>query len=127
MTRLELVLPGRTVLALQLLAFVAVTALAQNSSWRRLPQTRRVNFFREFADAHGRVDLTESPRPFDRDFLYFAATWPNPSGSPMIGYYAVNPWTGDVWDVNACKLYEVGNLKKRWDDVRKRSSIPGGT
>ena len=59
----------------------------------------------------------------DPEFYVFGATWPNPTGSPMIGYFAVNPWTGDVWDFNACKHLESRSLKKLQDGIRKKSGI----
>ena len=41
---------------------------------------------------------------------FFYASWPNPTGSPHIGSYAVDPATGDVWDADACTEYRGGPL-----------------
>jgi len=101
----------------------AFTAPAQDATLPRIGADQARGLAREFANAHGTVELTESPRPLDRDFFYFAATWSNPVGSPMAGYYAVNPWTGDVWDVNACKRLESGRLRREREDIRRRSGI----
>jgi hypothetical protein len=78
---------------------------------------------KQAADTHGSVDLTESPRPLDPEFYYFAATRASGTGSPMVGYYAVNPWTGDVWDVNGCNRIESSSLKKRQREIRRQSGI----
>ncbi len=43
------------------------------------------------------VDVSPVKNDYAPDFYSFEATWPNPDGSPMLGGYAVNPWTGDVW------------------------------
>jgi|SRR5208283_5912598 len=66
------------------------------------------------------VSLTSSPRGFDPDFYFFCATWPNPTGSPVIGYFAVNPWTGDVWNADDCEHLTSKSVQKTQADIRKR-------
>jgi hypothetical protein len=67
------------------------------------------------------ASITSSPRAFDPDFYFFAATWPNPAGSPMIGYFAVNPWTGDVWNAAGCEHLTSKSIERLQQDIRKRS------
>jgi hypothetical protein len=66
------------------------------------------------------ADLINSPRSFDPDFYFFAATWPNPTGSPIIGYFAVNPSTGDVWNSAGCEHLTSKRLERLQQDIRKR-------
>jgi hypothetical protein len=66
------------------------------------------------------ADLINSPRSFDPDFFFFAATWANSSGSPIIGYFAVNPWTGDVWNSAGCEHLSSKRLERLQQDIRKR-------
>src|SRR5579863_4484350 len=35
-------------------------------------------------------------------FIIFDATWDNPNGSVVIGHYAVDLMTGDVWNAIVC-------------------------
>ncbi len=72
------------------------------------------------------ADLISSPRSFDRDFYFFAATWPNPTGSPIIGYFAVNPWTGDVWNSAGCEHLTSKSLRKLQNDIRRRLHFGAG-
>ena len=107
-----------------LYAAMAVHAVSDpDSGPRKLTVDEAQELANQPASAHGPVDLTESPRPLDRVFYYFAATWPNPTGSPMAGYYAVNPWTGDVWDVSGCKRLDSETLRKRRDAIRRESGV----
>ena len=52
------------------------------------------------------------------------AWWPNPHGSPVLGYYAVNPWTGDVWDVMGCKRISSPAIQAEQRSILKRSTYP---
>jgi hypothetical protein len=103
---------------------VAVHAVSDpDSAPRKLTLNEARELANQPASAHGPVDLTESPRPLDRVFYYLAATWRNPTGSPVAGYYAVNPWTGDVWDVSGCKRLDSETLRKRRDAIRRESGV----
>jgi hypothetical protein len=66
------------------------------------------------------ASVVNSPRAFDPDFYFFAATWPNPTGSPIIGYFAVNPSTGDVWNAAGCERLTSRSVKKLQQSIRKR-------
>jgi hypothetical protein len=72
------------------------------------------------------AELIESPRDFDPDFYFFTASWPNPAGSPIVGYFAVNPLTADVWDAWTCKRMASASLKRLQRVVRRRLGIGGG-
>jgi hypothetical protein len=48
-----------------------------------------------------RIELMQEP--IDTTFYYFEVTWSNPSpASVVVGHYAVDPMTGDVWDGIVC-------------------------
>ncbi len=59
---------------------------------------------------------------YDLDFYYFYATATHPNGfaSPHLANFAVNPWTGDVWDSDSCERITSTNLKKQQDIIRQR-------
>lgn len=57
------------------------------------------------------------------EFYVFMAWWPNPHGSPVLGYYAVNPWTGDVWDVMGCKRISSPAIQAEQRSILKRSNL----
>jgi hypothetical protein len=116
----------RSVLALCALLGASTAVYAapdENAGVPRITSSEARELAGHPAGAHGPVDLTESPRPLDRDFYYFAATWRNPTGSPMTGYYAVNPWTGDVWDVGGCKRLDSAIPRKRREGIRHESGV----
>lgn len=46
---------------------------------------------------------------------------PGKEGSATFGFFAVNPWTGDVWDLWDCgKRYRTPALRKAQAAIRKR-------
>src|SRR5580658_1182521 len=57
------------------------------------------------------------------DFYAFMAWWPNPGGSPLLGYYAVNRWTGDVWDVMGCKRISSPAIRREQESIWRRSRL----
>jgi hypothetical protein len=64
------------------------------------------------------VELT--PISYSKDFYTFEATWPNPEGSPNLGSYAVNPWTGDVWQVVVGRYITSPSIRKIQRSIRDR-------
>src|SRR2546429_373460 len=52
-------------------------------------------------DPAGIVKVSQVQNKYDSDFLYFEATWPNATGSPHLGNFAVDPLTGDVIDADS--------------------------
>jgi hypothetical protein len=118
--------PAHRAYVICLLLCIGAYPVAGSEQDQRLPRigaTAAMALASEVANAHGPVTLTENQRAFDPDFYYFAATWPNPTGSPVAGHYAVNPWTGDVWDADGCKRLESPSLKKLQDVVRRKSGL----
>jgi hypothetical protein len=57
---------------------------------------------------------TMSP-PF---FVYYALNEPPAEGG--FGYFAVNPWTGDVWTLWGCRKLSIPALRKSQAEIRKR-------
>jgi hypothetical protein len=79
---------------------------------------------RDALDGRGKeIYINENHRPDDPDFFFFEATWPNPTGSPVIGYFAVNRWTGDVWD-QGCRSFSSWSIRARQAQIREKAGIP---
>ncbi|MGD0202202.1 MAG: hypothetical protein ABSD27_15830 [Bryobacteraceae bacterium] len=54
-------------------------------------------------------------------FFFFEATWANPNpGSMVIGHYAVDRRTGDVWNAVICEEVTSPSLKRLQRAIRKR-------
>ena len=59
--------------------------------------------------------------PEKSHFVLFEATAQNSKGgSPVIGHFAVNRATGNVWDLVVCKQRDSEALKRLQNDIRKR-------
>jgi len=69
--------------------------------------------------------VTELRNRDERDFYFFGATWANPVGSPVIGYYFVNPWTGNVWRMAGvnCATLSTPELRSHLRQIRKRLKL----
>lgn len=103
-----------------LLVFPIGVAYAINEPQQKISEEEARQLVYEVVKIHNPdAELTSTPRDDDPDFYFFAASWPNPVGSPMIGYFAVNPWTGDVWD-GGCRRLKSPSLKKHQASIRKR-------
>jgi hypothetical protein len=62
------------------------------------------------------VDLSKS----DPDFHYFfVLTFRSPAGV-MVGHYAVNPWTGHVWNTIRCEVIVWPRGEKWLKRIRRR-------
>jgi hypothetical protein len=55
----------------------------------------------------------------DHSFFVFAALG-GEFGTAPVGWLAVNPWTGDVWDVWLCKRLSTAPLRKSQAAIRRR-------
>jgi len=53
-------------------------------------------------------------------FYNFSALWNNPGGNNVIGFYAVDRATGDVWSADECKQFNSAPLKKLQKAIRWR-------
>jgi hypothetical protein len=59
------------------------------------------------------------------DFITLQAEVPHPDvGKIEMRYFAVNPWTGDVWDAMACTRITSPTIKRRQDEIWKSSKLP---
>ncbi len=74
-------------------------------------------------DPHHQIDVSRVENRYDPVFVYFEVTWPNPSGSPHLGNFAVNPWTGDVFNADGCELQASPSLKKLQASIRKQLQL----
>jgi hypothetical protein len=63
------------------------------------------------------------------EFYTFSAWRPGAIGKDGVGiaqtyYFAVNPWTGDVWDAMACKRITSTAIEKEQEAIWKQSDLP---
>jgi len=68
----------------------------------------------EYLDAFNYDGDTMSP-PF---FVYYGLN--EPPGEGGFSYFAVNPWTGDVWALWGCHKLSTPALRKSQEEIRKR-------
>lgn len=67
------------------------------------------------------ISLEAYKDPDAAGFYVFEATASPPTGqSPVIGHYAVNRATGDVWELVVCRRVNSNALKKLQEVMRKR-------
>ncbi len=81
----------------------------------------------------GSVEIAPLPYPWAPEF-YTLQAWrgPNQAGPDGVGVlqthsFAVNPWTGDVWDLIACTRISSPQLQKEQKAMRKRSRFSSGS
>ena len=59
------------------------------------------------------------------DFITLQAEVPHTDvGKIEMRYFAVNPWTGDVWDSTACTRITSPTIKRKQDEIWKSSKLP---
>lgn len=59
-------------------------------------------------------------------FYNFAALWDPPDQeSPVVGFFAVNRATGDVWEMVLCTKRTSAELRRLQDELRKRIGLTG--
>jgi hypothetical protein len=61
------------------------------------------------------------------DFITLEADVPYPE-KIQPRYFAVNPWTGDIWDTNACTRITSPTIKRKqeaiWKSTKKSAKLP---
>jgi hypothetical protein len=58
-------------------------------------------------------------------FYFFEATWNNPNpGSVVVGHFAVDPGSADVWDPFSCKVIESNDLRSAQRKLRQSMRLP---
>jgi hypothetical protein len=65
----------------------------------------------------------DSAKVYDGFYLFGAMWTGEPEGSVIIGHFAVDKQTGDVWGATACNEYSFPALKRLQDAVRKRAGM----
>lgn len=68
--------------------------------------------------------LQEVHIPSEPDFLFFEAIDPNPDHSAHMGTFAVNSWTGDVWNTAGfCIRVASPRLSEMLRGIRSHSAL----
>ena len=57
------------------------------------------------------------------DFYAFQALPVGPGAEGSIGFFAVNPWSGYVWNLAGCRQVTSPTLKKEQERILKRSVL----
>jgi hypothetical protein len=99
---------------------------SENSDHQKIKLEEARELVYEAIKAHNpreSIDVSRVDNRYDQVFYYFEATWPNPIGSPHLGNYAVNPWTGDVYNTDGCQRLTSPSLKERQETIRKQSGL----
>jgi hypothetical protein len=109
-----------------LLLLVAATAIsaARQAEPRKIPMQEARRLVYEVVKTNNKdaeIDRTENP--YDREFYYFEVIVPNAVASPVVGHFAVNPWTGDVWNPALCERVTLPALKRLQERIRRESGL----
>jgi hypothetical protein len=117
-----------------LIVMVSVITFASNRGWAQETEP-----FITLQEAHNLSVLTLTPRarrfpgmrfdsekePHPPEFYWFEVTANVPdNASPLLGYFAVNRVTGDVWNPVECKRLESPALARLQKQLRKKINIP---
>jgi hypothetical protein len=100
------------------------TGMALGAEQRKITAREAADILRDYVwwrypHLAPRLDLSDFSR-YDPDFHYFFVwTLRRPAGV-AVGHYAVNPWTGHVWDTIFCELVVWPRSEKWLKRIRKR-------
>jgi hypothetical protein len=75
----------------------------------------------------GGTKIAVGPWPYywAPDFITLYAEVPHPSvGRIEMRYFAVNPWTGDVWEPFGCTRITSPTIERKQDEIWKSSKLP---
>ena len=61
--------------------------------------------------------------PYFPGFFFFEADWDNPKGSVVLGHYAVNPKTADLWEAIGCHRLAPGAIKPLQKALRRKLGL----
>lgn len=72
------------------------------------------------------LEASSSQRSDIPDFYRFEVSWSPPDpGSAVVGFFAVNRATGDVWELVLCTKKTSAELRRLQDELRKRIGLSG--
>jgi hypothetical protein len=74
----------------------------------------------------GKIAFGPWPYYWAPDFitLYAEVLHPSSVGPLEMRYFAVNPWTGDVWEPFGCTRITSPTIKRKQDEIWKASKLP---
>jgi len=114
----------RQFLAFNLALFLSVSTTAGSDRTRKLSEdeARELAIMALTPDARKLPDLSLAiEKGFGAPgFYWFEATAATPNASPVLGHFAVNQSTGDVWDPVWCKKLTSPDLTDLQRQMRKR-------
>jgi hypothetical protein len=72
-----------------------------------------------------KIEVEPWPYYWAPDFITLQAYRPHPTAGTMeTWYFAVNPWTGDVWDPFGCTRLTSPAIKRKQEAIWKSSKLP---
>jgi hypothetical protein len=99
---------------------IGTKALAQDDA-RKIPLEEAQALAQEAMKVYYPGASLEYMPLFDDGFYEFAALSDNLVASPNVGRFAVNPWTGDVWDAAGfCERLTAPSLEIHQQAIRER-------
>jgi uncharacterized protein YggL (DUF469 family) len=113
---------------LRTLFLLGLTVFPSISGEEQVPQKMTVEEASKLVNEVARVhnagaEVSKRRDAYDSDFFYFEIIVPNQVASPVVGHFAVNPWTGDVWNPGLCERVTSPSLKKMQRRVRTKLHI----
>lgn len=70
------------------------------------------------------IRFQEEKRPHPEGFYWFEITANTPNDvSPLLGYFAVNKTTGDVWNPVQCKRLTSSAIRRFQEQLRRKAKI----
>lgn len=112
---------------LPLFLLVAAAAPANRADQRKITVRQARDLVYEAVKGNNKgAEIDRIENPYDREFYYFEVIVPNAVASPVVGHFAVNPWTGDVWNPALCERVAVPALKKLQKNIHRRSGLNRG-
>lgn len=107
-----------------LLILCAFTLLSGQQAPRRMTLRDATKLVSEIVRVHNaEATVNRTHDSYDPDFFYFEVIVPNRVASPVVGHFAVNPWTGDVWNPGLCELVTSPSLAKLQSKIRAKLQL----
>jgi len=72
------------------------------------------------------AEIVRRTDKYDPDFFYFEVVVPNRVASPIVGHFAINPWTADVWNPASCEQVNSPSLGKMQRSLRAKLHLSEG-
>jgi hypothetical protein len=101
----------------------ALDSTINNATARELVQDALASLGEGGADT--KIAIYPWPYYWAPDFITLQAEIPHPAAGRIENrYFAVNPWTGDIWDPFACTRITSPTIKRKQEAIWKSAQLP---